>query len=328
MSRSGLVTLFVLAACGSSVPGPVEAFPRGSGYRPQYEVEVVVNGVPLREYLHEGDNFVEGRAGDRYALRVRNNTGRRVEVVATVDGLDVVDGKTGGFSKRGYVIAPWQTYDIEGFRLDMGRVAAFRFGSVADSYAARKGDARNVGVIGVAFFAERQIVRRPPPPPVRPDYPDYDDWRWGTRGGAGRAEQAPAAKSAPGDAGSGSFGAADKPTALPAPACEAMANRGYARDDSWAAPPRSRPGLGTEFGESRHSNVRETSFVRANSSSPTEVVTVRYNDRAGLVAMGVPVHDPPWYPSDAWTRKTADPFPANPYPPSRTFATPPAGWDD
>jgi hypothetical protein len=36
----------------------------------------------------------------------------------------------------------------------MSQVAAFRFGSVRDSYAARKGDAQNVGVIGVAFFAE------------------------------------------------------------------------------------------------------------------------------------------------------------------------------
>jgi hypothetical protein len=37
----------------------------------------------------------------------------------------------------------------------MDEVAAFRFGSVRGSYAARKGNDRNVGVIGVAFFAER-----------------------------------------------------------------------------------------------------------------------------------------------------------------------------
>jgi hypothetical protein len=35
-------------------------------------------------------------------------------------------------------------------------VAAFRFGGVGDSYAATKGAARNVGVIGVAVFDERE----------------------------------------------------------------------------------------------------------------------------------------------------------------------------
>jgi hypothetical protein len=34
-------------------------------------------------------------------------------------------------------------------------VAAFRFAKVRHSYAAARGDDRNVGVIGLAFFAER-----------------------------------------------------------------------------------------------------------------------------------------------------------------------------
>jgi hypothetical protein len=46
--------------------------------------------------------------------------------------------------------------EIDGFRQSVDTVAAFRFGSVRGSYAAQKtGDARNVGVIGVAIFNER-----------------------------------------------------------------------------------------------------------------------------------------------------------------------------
>ena len=123
---------------------------------------------PLPEAHAGGRNYVVGEAGDRYVLRVVNHTGNRVEVVATVDGLDVLDGRPGSFAKRGYVLSPWGTLDIEGFRRSDSTVAAFRFGSVADSYAARKGDARNVGVIGIAFFDEagarwpwtREEVRR------------------------------------------------------------------------------------------------------------------------------------------------------------------------
>jgi hypothetical protein len=50
---------------------------------------------------------------------------------------------------------PRATFEIDGFRQSDDQVAAFRFAKVRDSYAARRGDARNVGVIGIAFFAER-----------------------------------------------------------------------------------------------------------------------------------------------------------------------------
>jgi hypothetical protein len=50
---------------------------------------------------------------------------------------------------------PYATLEIDGFRQSHDAVAAFRFARVADSYAAQTGDARNVGVIGIAFFSER-----------------------------------------------------------------------------------------------------------------------------------------------------------------------------
>ncbi|WP_441286712.1 hypothetical protein ACSRUE_30850 [Sorangium sp. KYC3313] len=61
------------------------------------EVELLVEEggalTPTREYVHRETTYVEGRSGQRYALRVRNPTGARVEVVPTVDGLDVQSGK-------------------------------------------------------------------------------------------------------------------------------------------------------------------------------------------------------------------------------------------
>jgi len=110
---------------------------------------------PLPGTQAGGRTYVVGEAGRRYILRIQNRTGNRVEVVATVDGLDVIDGRPGSFRKRGYILAPWATLDIEGFRRSDSAVAAFRFGSVADSYAERKGKGRNVGVIGIAFFDEQ-----------------------------------------------------------------------------------------------------------------------------------------------------------------------------
>lgn len=112
-------------------------------------------GSMLPTYDLGARSYVTGRHGDRYVIEIRNNTGQRFEAVASVDGLDVIDGRSASPSKRGYLIAPWGSVQIEGFRRNMDEVAEFRFGSVSNSYAARTGTDRNVGVIGVAFFDER-----------------------------------------------------------------------------------------------------------------------------------------------------------------------------
>jgi hypothetical protein len=118
-------------------------------------------GTPLRQFRRGGGHrYVEGRDGERYTIEIENRNDTRIEAVATVDGLDVMDGEPGSFDKRGYLVGPWATLRIEGFRRSLSEVAAFRFGSVAESYAARKGDDTNVGVIGVACFAERGSGRR------------------------------------------------------------------------------------------------------------------------------------------------------------------------
>jgi len=114
-------------------------------------------GQPLPAY-HQGEHvLLVGESGQRYSLRIENRTGQRFELVASVDGLDVVDGKLASPGKRGYIVAPHGRLVIDGYRRSMSEVAAFRFGSVRDSYAAQSGAQgdRNVGVIGVALFAER-----------------------------------------------------------------------------------------------------------------------------------------------------------------------------
>ena len=112
-------------------------------------------GTPLPTFSAGGRSYVMGRDGGRYSIRIENRTGARFEAVASVDGLDVIDGQPGSFEKRGYLVAPWSTVEIDGFRRSDEAVAAFRFGRVRDSYAAKKGNDRNVGVIGVAVFEER-----------------------------------------------------------------------------------------------------------------------------------------------------------------------------
>ena len=107
--------------------------------------------------LSVGDRwFVVGEEGRRYSIVVRNRSDLRLEIVLSVDGLDVLDGRPASFGKRGYIIDSHRQLVVEGFRQSTDAVAAFRFGPVRESYAHQKyGDTRNVGVIGVAIFNER-----------------------------------------------------------------------------------------------------------------------------------------------------------------------------
>src|SRR5207237_5653154 len=99
--------------------------------------------------------FVVGEEGRRYSIVVRNRSDFRLEIVLSVDGLDVIDGRPASFRKRGYILDPHQRLVVEGFRQSTEAASAFRFGPVRESYAAEKyHHTRNVGVIGIALFNE------------------------------------------------------------------------------------------------------------------------------------------------------------------------------
>ena len=138
-----------------------------------YRVRIVdADGRDLPTYWHEGRTYVMGTVGARYSIMVSNPTSRRVEAVVSVDGLDAVDGHTASYiDHRGYILQPYGSATIDGFRTSLAEVATFRFSSVADSYAGRLGQARDVGVIGVAFFPEREPVVAQLPPPRPYEYP-------------------------------------------------------------------------------------------------------------------------------------------------------------
>ena len=108
-----------------------------------------------------GQALIAGSDGGRYRIVVRNGSRARFEVVASVDGLDVIDGAPASPARRGYLVDPGSELVIDGFRTSDEAVAAFRFGRVASSYAARTGGEANVGVVGFAIFAERGAVWTP-----------------------------------------------------------------------------------------------------------------------------------------------------------------------
>ncbi len=282
----------------------------GPAYFAPYSVEIVNEyGTPLPTFGTRGRTYVLGTIGQRYFVKVRNQSGQRIEVVASVDGRDVIDGQSAAFSKRGYLVNPYEDLTIDGYRLSNEAVAAFRFSSVPRSYAAQMGSARDVGVIGVAVFPERyRVPYWPQPVPQRRAVPpgnyDYGEGKGSVEEGAQGDRSSP---------GAGPADDAEKSKDAPsAPNSGAVSK----------APMSPRPGLGTEFGEEHASHVYAVRFDRA-SSTPAAVLTVHYNDRAGLIALGINVDGGAgWYSGeDSWLRESAEPFRRN-----ASFAQPPPGW--
>ena len=117
------------------------------------------NGQWLECRESHARHIVTADHGSRYEVVLRNDARRSVEVVVSVDGLDAMDGKPASLKKRGYVLAPFETLAVSGFRTSASTVAAFRFGGMFDSYGHRRhGNTANAGVVGVAVFEEK---RRP-----------------------------------------------------------------------------------------------------------------------------------------------------------------------
>ena len=119
------------------------------------------NGEILPFYRHQGELWIAGEPGARYAVELYNRSRRRLLNVVSVDGVNVISGESAAFDQAGYVLTPGQRYDVSGWRKSRREIAAFEFTRLSRSYAARTGRPDDVGVIGVAVFRERPGYRAP-----------------------------------------------------------------------------------------------------------------------------------------------------------------------
>jgi hypothetical protein len=228
-------------------------------------------GQVLPVYWHGGERHVAGEPGHEYEIRIRNREYARVLTVASVDGVNVITGRTAAPDQGGYVLDPRGRLQIDGWRKNMNEVAAFYFTSLPDSYAARTGRPDNVGVIGVALFRERVV------------YP------------ATRERDSVAAAEA---------------EARPAPSLpESRSAQGAAAPERRESTSgilgklHSDERLGTGHGQRRDSGATYTHFERA-SDEPDAVIRIYYDSRRNLVARGVIPR-----PERRTASRTPDPFP-------------------
>ena len=129
-------------------------------------MDIQSHGTVLPQYDWRGKRYIEGYAGSEYQILVQNHCARRVLAVLSVDGLNVMDGRRASVNQAGYVLNPGESTEVAGWRKSSQDVASFYFTYPQDSYGNRTARPENVGVIGGAFFYEREYPRpRPLPDP-------------------------------------------------------------------------------------------------------------------------------------------------------------------
>jgi hypothetical protein len=245
--------------------------------RPHYEaggniadVQIQVDGESAPLYFRPGvpadRHYFQAFKGRNYSVVIRNTTGQRVGVLIAVDGLNVVDGsKTRNrHDEPMYVLDPWETATIRGWRTSLDEVRRFVFVDEERSYAERTGQANgDMGWIRVTTFRDRDA-----------------QWGWGNWGRtrAGYRDSGPSGPTADRQELS-------PPPSAASPAPQKEGAQSYRGDAKSYDGPAAESNPGTGWGERRRDHVNEVEF-RAVREAADQIV-LRYEYSNGLRALGI-----------------------------------------
>lgn len=249
-----------VAAAEAQVEWPASA-PEDVVAQNVFSVQVIISGAPATEYAARGHRYIEALENAEYELRIHNPTAARVAVALAVDGLNTIDARhTSSLDAHKWVIEPYGTISIRGWQMSSENARRFYFTTERDSYAAKLGQAANLGVISAVFFRERgqPVVVTPPQP--KPWYSAGDT----------RSKDDSRAESAPTQSGAANAAKEKSAPSYPPP------------DDESAA---------TGIGRTVRNDVQWV-HMDLDPKAVSEV-TIRYEYRAALVKLGIIPRDYP-----------------------------------
>jgi len=251
------------ATSGEANMVEVEAFPETVAADNGFSIEVLVDGRQLTEYAARGRRYIEALENAEYEVRIHNPTGSLVAVALSVDGLNSIDARhTSAWDAHKWVIAPYGTIHVRGWQMSGESARRFYFTTERDSYAAKLGQAQNLGLITAVFFRERRPVTIMATP--RPN----------------KEERARDERSAP------------EPKTMGESSASSQGGRDAARQRSVPSyPPPDDESAATGIGRSVRNDVQ---WIKMDlDSRPAGEITIRYEYRASLVRLGIIPRDYP-----------------------------------
>ena len=248
------------------------------------DVEVLVDGGSAPLYVKPGAwdrRYFQAFRGRNYSLAVANNTGQRVGVLISVDGLNVVNGERSSLAgtEPMYVLGPYERAVIRGWRSSMRDVRKFVFVDEERSYAERTGQASgDMGWIRVLSFREQR-------PQVWVEPRERRESEWGPSGSRESQRDDAGSPSADGRESGGARQRADAPST--------KSEQSKPQADSFRGQPAPESNPGTGWGEKSWDPVERTVFLAAYSA--TDRIVLRYEYESGLRALGIyPRRDRTW----------------------------------
>ncbi len=267
---TALLVLTLLMAATSAFARPARQEIRGR----LVEVRILVDGAPAPLWARsrtDDKHYFEAERGENYALELRNRTRKRIGVLISVDGLNVVSGGRTGLdaNESMYVLEPRGHAVIRGWRTSLDHVQQFVFVDEERSYADRSGQANgDMGWIRVLAFEERQ------PQNLTGQRPRFEG-----RERAGGSPESSAGGAAPGKPGARDEGGPPAGEGRASSAAEPETAQRMRRDDDGTG---AFPGTG--WGERRRDRVEYTEFVA--EPEPSDRLAFRYEYAAGLRELG------------------------------------------
>lgn len=224
-----------------------------------YTMRLLVNGKKMKEFLYNGNVFVESRHGTEYELEIKNHGSNRALAIVSVDGLCPLNGKPVSDQSPGYIIEPHNVLRVKGFQKDESSGGRFcfkenTFGS--DSYAAKSGYGGNEGLIAVRIWDEK--FRK-------------EDWEKNFFRAKSWTQHP--------DIGLGHISGLYDSSSVDSQPDISMYGHSVNSD------------MGTDWGSSYSQKVKKVEFEKGNFVGE---MTIRYASRKALLDMGVPVSSPPF----------------------------------
>ncbi len=245
-------------------------------------VKVGSSTAPLYQAARRIDRwYIEAREGANYEVKVRNTTGRRVGFLIAVDGLNAINGERTALSAHEplYVLDPYATTTVRGWRKNLGNVSRFLFVDEQRSYAERTGQANgDMGWIRVLAFHEQ---------PEEPYLSRLDE---SDRDRVGSAAPKPTIiKGGKQDSA---------PPSAEGRAIEPKASADAAPQDAYGEREESSPGTG--WGKNAHDRARWVDFEPQTWAAAN--IVLRYEYKKALVTLGIlPYRD--WNANRLWERE-------------------------
>lgn len=130
------------------------------------------NQHAYKEFRERGKAMLKVRPNEEYSIVVRNPLPVRVAVAVTIDGLNSIDGKrTSPRNAQKWMIEPHGSITVSGWQTSKQTLRKFVFTEDTAAYAKwrdkREGGSysKNMGVIGIAWFWNKQELHRELHPP-------------------------------------------------------------------------------------------------------------------------------------------------------------------